>query len=122
MYVKEVETLLGIDRDTIRFYISKGLIQPERDESRYRIYTDETVQTLKRILVLRDLGFGIQQIKALINGAKALDSKELKARIDALSREREDARRAIDICSDMIVHGDKMDFDPDPYFRRRIDR
>ena len=122
MYVKEVETLLGIDRDTIRFYISKGLIQPERDESRYRIYTDETVQTLKRILVLRDLGFGIQQIKALINGAKALDSKELKARIDALSREREDARRAIDICSDMIVHSDKMDFDPDPYFRRRIDR
>ena len=48
MYIKDVENELGIDRETVRFYIGQGLIEPDRDEYNYRVYTDDVVLLLKK--------------------------------------------------------------------------
>lgn len=51
---------------TIRYYDEKGLLKPSlMAESGYRYYTDRDFASLQRILVLRKLGFGLEEIREI---------------------------------------------------------
>ena len=63
MTIKEVEQQLGLSRTTIRFYERENLITPKRDGNTYREYSEEDVAVLKKIVILRKLGFSIEEIK-----------------------------------------------------------
>ena len=55
MKIKEVEELSGMTRANIRFYEKEGLLSPQRKSNGYRDYTEEDVETLKRIRLLRSI-------------------------------------------------------------------
>ncbi len=55
MTIKELEERTGLSRANIRFYEKEGLLSPLRRENGYREYTEEDVQTLQRIKLLRSL-------------------------------------------------------------------
>ena len=67
MKIKELENLLSISRSNIRFYEKQGLFVPERKENNYREYTEQDVYVLKKIIVLRKMGFSIEEIKLIQN-------------------------------------------------------
>lgn len=67
MTVKEVETMLNISRANIRFYENEGLLFPERKSNRYREYSEEDISRLQKIIVLRKLGLGIDEIRQILN-------------------------------------------------------
>lgn len=53
--------------DTIRFYESKGLLNPgERSNSGYRHYTSNAISILKFIQMSKDLGFTLTEIKEFL--------------------------------------------------------
>ena len=57
----------SINRETIRFYERKGLFpQPMRSSSGYRLYDSNAEKTLSFLLRAKDLGFTLQEIKALL--------------------------------------------------------
>ena len=104
--IKEAEEETGITRQNIRFYEKKGLIQPERNkENDYRQYSEEDIQRLKTIKMLRKLDFSVEDIKEVLEGntdftqavRNHLDSlkerkRELSAQINFLEKmEREGA-------------------------------
>ena len=122
MYIKDVEKELGLDRETVRFYIGQGLIEPERDEYNYRVYTDDVVLLLKRVMVLRDLGFGVREIKEHLEGNRNLSPEEMKAKKNALYENIKKTERAIGIIDEIIGSGEGLDFDPDLYFEKRVDK
>lgn len=72
MLVKELESLLGITKDNIRYYESEGLIHPRRKDNGYRDYSEEDAQRLKKVLVLRKLGVPVAEIRDLFSGTKDL--------------------------------------------------
>jgi DNA-binding transcriptional MerR regulator len=90
MKIGEASEKLGISVSNIRFYEKKGLIGPERDEdSKYRNYTQEDLNEIKEIIVLRKMGMSIETItyikkgyvsveEALANQLEALDEEEDK--------------------------------------------
>lgn len=90
MKIGEASERLGISISNIRFYEKKGLIGPERDtESKYRNYTEEDLEEIKQIIVLRKMGMSIEAITyikkgfltvedALTNQLEALDEEEDK--------------------------------------------
>jgi DNA-binding transcriptional MerR regulator len=60
---------------TIRYYDSKGLLKPSVvSDSNYRYYTDSDFAKLQRILVLRSLGFSLEDIAVLSADDKASES------------------------------------------------
>lgn len=60
MRIGEVAKLTGLSDSNIRFYEKKGLLASARvQESKYRDYTQEDVETLKRILLYRKLNISI---------------------------------------------------------------
>lgn len=63
---------------TIRYYDQKGLLKPSlMKDSGYRYYTDRDFASLQRILVLKKLGFALEEIKEItINSSDASFVKE----------------------------------------------
>lgn len=53
---------------TLRHYDEAGLLQPAHVDERtgYRHYTAEQLETLQRILLLKDLGFTLEEVRALL--------------------------------------------------------
>lgn len=68
MTIKEIEILTGLPRTNIRYYEQEGLISPQRSENRYRDYSQEDVQTLLRVRLLRSLDLPLEEIKDLLRG------------------------------------------------------
>lgn len=62
----ELAKLAGVSLRTIRFYDGKGLLKPVGySEAGYRYYNEKSVQELQRILMLKYLGFSLQQIQEM---------------------------------------------------------
>ena len=67
MKIKELENILSISRSNIRFYEKQGLFSPERKDNNYREYTERDIEVLKKIIILRKMGFTVEEIKLIQN-------------------------------------------------------
>ncbi|WP_129582156.1 MerR family transcriptional regulator [Clostridium niameyense] len=85
MKIKEAELLTGLSAKTIRFYESEGLIFVKRNLNGYRQYSEDTINELKKIKILRKLDFSISQIKSLCEN-KVLLCDLLKNRLKDLEQ------------------------------------
>ena len=90
MTIKELETSLGMTRANIRFYEQEGFLTPERGANNYRIYSEEDVETLRKIKLLRQLGLPLDTIKQVQSGELGL----IDIRIPAAAHPGGAARRA----------------------------
>lgn len=67
MRTKDVLIGAKIDRETLRFYETKGLLpKTERAESGYRIYPDETISRIHFIKTAKKAGFTLSEIRELV--------------------------------------------------------
>lgn len=104
MLRNEVQDKTNLSRKAIEYYEEKGLIHPKKLENGYRDYSDEDVEVLKRISLLRNLGLSISEI------ALYLDSKE-----EALASILRRKEHELDICEKrknvlkLIVKGESVD-------------
>ena len=59
--------LTGVNIETIRYYEKIGLLPPpRRSEGRHRLYDRDLTQRLQFVRRSRELGFSIEEIKALL--------------------------------------------------------
>ena len=67
MRIGEIAEKTGLSISNIRFYEKKGLIGPDREkESKYRNYTEEDLERLKQIVLLRKMDFPIEVISNIL--------------------------------------------------------
>lgn len=108
MTIKEVEELTGMTRANIRFYETEGMIHPARNRNSYREYTEQDVETLQKIKLLRTLHLSLEEIKELASGEKML-GMVLDRHMQQLDQERADLDEARRICGLMRSDGVKFD-------------
>ncbi|HSI80282.1 MAG TPA: MerR family transcriptional regulator, partial [Solirubrobacterales bacterium] len=66
--VGRLAALAGITVRTLHHYDEIGLLAPsERSKSGYRLYGPGDVGRLREILTYRELGFGLEEIAALLD-------------------------------------------------------
>ncbi len=95
MKIGEVSKASGVSQRMIRHYEAIGLIAaPARRDSGYRDYSDRDIHRLRFIANARDLGFPIEEIRALLAlwSDEGRASSEVKA--IALARAEELKRKA----------------------------
>lgn len=64
--VGEMAKMAGVSLRTIRFYDTKGLLKPSAySEAGYRLYDLSALAALQKILMLKYLGFSLEQIEEL---------------------------------------------------------
>ena len=88
MTIKEMEDRTGMERANIRFYEKEGLLSPSRLANGYRDYSEEDVETLMRIKLLRSLRMPLEDIRALQLSEKTL-SDTLRMHLQRLTEEKE---------------------------------
>jgi DNA-binding transcriptional MerR regulator/effector-binding domain-containing protein len=81
--IGDFSRLARVTIKTLHHYDEAGLLQPSHvdPQSGYRYYTASQLETLQRILLLKDLGFALEQIRELLNAdadtwAKTLDQRQ----------------------------------------------
>ena len=67
LFIGQVSKQSGLYPRTIRYYETLGLLSPPvRSESRYRLYTPQTVELLRFIKKAKTLGFTLTEIREII--------------------------------------------------------
>ena len=102
MNIKEIEERSGLTRANIRYYEQEGLLAPVRRENKYRDYSEEDLETLLRIALLRSLGFSLEEIRRLQSG-EADFAAAMRERSAALETEGRRLLAARNVC-DAISH------------------
>ena len=97
MNIKDMEQRSGMTRANIRFYEQEGLLSPRRQSNGYRDYSDDDLQQLHRIHLLRTLGLSLEEIRAAQKGELPLD-RLLENRAAALDKQAADAQQYAQLC------------------------
>ncbi|MFB9327187.1 MerR family transcriptional regulator [Paenibacillus aurantiacus] len=94
--IGELSKLAGVSARTIDFYTSSGLIAPEsRSAKNYRLYSDDTLERLKRIEQMKKDKYSLDEIRAKIDSWQKISPDEhvsskltdLQLRLEQLQRE-----------------------------------
>jgi DNA-binding transcriptional MerR regulator len=65
--VGEVAERLGVSPRTIKYYEELGLVRPEaRSPGKFRLYGEEEVERLERILRMKGIGYSLATIRELL--------------------------------------------------------
>lgn len=96
MTIKDVEMLLDIPRATVRFYEKEGLVNPSREGNGYRDYSDEDVEKLKKIVILRKIDMSVEDINDIFDGVKSVN-EVLDANIIKLQKQMNELKGAINL-------------------------
>ncbi len=98
MQINEVCKQTGLTKKAIEYYQCKGLVSPITKENGYREFTDDDLEQLKMIALLRKLDLTIDEIKQvleskdkksalmIIKQAKQIQAKVKLARIDLIEQ------------------------------------
>jgi DNA-binding transcriptional MerR regulator len=60
--IGELEKLTGMNRTALRYYDAEGLIDPERQENGYRLYSDEDVMSLIQLKQMSAFGIELSEM------------------------------------------------------------
>ncbi|MBE6995433.1 MAG: MerR family transcriptional regulator [Ruminococcaceae bacterium] len=109
MKINEVEALVGITKKNIRFYEAEGLLHPRRNsENGYRDYSAEEVEILRRIKLLRKLGFPLEEIRQMQSGLCTVGDG-MRRHLVLLDRERDNLESARHFCAELTDCREKLD-------------
>lgn len=118
MTIKEVEQELGIPRASIRFYEKKNLISPYRSDNDYRDYSEDDVAKLKKIIILRKMGFAVADIENLLAGQSELQPI-IEKNITQLKEQLRELNGALSLSKEMQHKGEDINnFDVGFYWEK----
>lgn len=101
MKINEVEALVNITKKNIRFYEEQGLLSPQRNtENGYRNYSEEDVQVLRQIKLLRKLGVPIEEIRHMLTGVHTVGDG-MRRHLVSLEREKQNLEHSIAFCRNL---------------------
>ena len=104
MTIADMESRTGLTRANIRYYEREGLLCPDRLENGYRNYTEDHVETLLKIKLLRKLSVSLEDIRAIQAGALSLDAV-LERQSRQLGEQMQQLGRARDVCRTICADG-----------------
>src|ERR687889_970790 len=91
--VGEVAERLGVSPRTIKYYEELGLVEPEtRSSGGFRLYGEEDVRRLERILRMKGIGYSLATIRELLavrDAAQEADKVTLLKEVTGRLKERE---------------------------------
>lgn len=105
--IGEAEKITGLTSKSIRLYESKKLLNVTRSGNSYREYTDENIELLKKIKLLRELGIAIADIKLWCDGVIDINVliKKRRRELDELYKQNSSQK---ELCNAILNNELKM--------------
>ena len=104
MKINEVEKQTGISSTNIRYYEQKELLVPRRSsDNNYRVYSNDDIERLKQIKILRMIGIPISEIKEILDEKKSLKNV-MTIRINQITEEEENLAAVKTLCQNIVEY------------------
>lgn len=104
--VHEVSKLMGVSKRTLQYYDKIGLLSPtEYMESGYRLYDDVAVEKLWKILLLKELGYQLKDIKKILDDPDFDIRESIEMQIKVLTNKKERLENLIGYASIIKMTG-----------------
>lgn len=107
--IKDMEELLGIKRSTIRHWEEVGLLnKPSRNviNNSYREYTEDDLNLIWAIKLLRGIGYTITEIQDNIMGNKNFDFyKSISEKVDELEKKENECKLYLNFARSIKLTG-----------------
>jgi DNA-binding transcriptional MerR regulator len=104
--VSQVATLTHLTVRALHHYDDIGLLKPsQRSAAGYRLYDADDLHRLRQVLLFRELGFGLEAVRELIDAAPERQRQALldqRAVVDQQRRHAEALLRAVDATLDSL--------------------
>ncbi|HEL1620029.1 TPA: MerR family transcriptional regulator [Streptococcus suis] len=110
MQVKDVEKLTGLSTKAIRLYEEKGLIEVARNPlNDYRDYSEENVQQLRLIKLLRYFEFSLAEIQGLLTLSEEELQSALREKQQEINQQAEELADKVDLLGQVVKDLGKKD-------------
>lgn len=87
--VTQIAKLTGVSVRTLHHYDAIGLLKPTRvTEAGYRLYDDEALERLYLILLFREIGFPLKEIRGILDAPDFDRNRVLEKQIELLEAKR----------------------------------
>ena len=106
--IGELAEICSVNKETIRYYERKNLLQkPVKNNSGYRIYSEDTVKRVGFIKRMQELGFSLDEIYRLLG---IVDKDEVRcadmfgfvsAKEEEVQKQIEDLKRVVFMLNDL---------------------
>jgi len=94
--IGELSRIAGVSSRTIDFYTSMGLLEPERRSAKnYRLYSDETLDRLKRIVQMKKDKYSLEEIKASLDSWRKVSETLVSSKLTDLQLHLEQLQREV---------------------------
>ncbi|MBC2400080.1 MerR family transcriptional regulator [Clostridium tetanomorphum] len=118
MTTNQVCKILNITLKSLIIYEQYGIVVPKREKNNYRNYSEDDLFKLRTIILLKELGFSLKDIKNLIDKnnygnsqftrSLYLQLRAVERKIDELNNVKNTLKTSID---KMLEHDFKLDYD-----------
>ncbi|MDD7793577.1 MerR family transcriptional regulator [Clostridium sp. 'White wine YQ'] len=109
--VKEVSDLTGVSVRALHYYDEIGLLKPSKvTDSGYRLYDDETLDTLHQILFFKELDISLKEIKDIMSNPNFDKKQALKNQKELLILKRDRLNDLIELINKRIRGENAMSF------------
>ncbi|ATD01417.1 MerR family transcriptional regulator [Pseudoalteromonas spongiae] len=102
MFIGEFSKRVGTTTKTIRHYEAIGLLPEAKRQGRYRVYDERYIETVKQIRLAQSLGFSLNQIKQLCQGANINYGLPKHVLLTALSEREAQLKTQITKCQQQL--------------------
>lgn len=96
--IKEVAVLSGVSVRTLQYYDEIGLLKPAKvTGAGYRLYDEESINTLQQILLFKELEFPLKDIKRIMENPNFNEKEALSRQKTLLKAKRDRLNRLLDL-------------------------
>lgn len=91
--IRKLAEEFGLSRTTLLYYDSIGILSPsDRSNKNYRLYSEEDKEKLKKIIMFREMGLKLSEIKKLLNAGSRKTTGILEKQLFEISKKINDLR------------------------------
>lgn len=101
--IDKLAKMAGVSARTLRYYDQIGLLKPKRTPSGYRVYGKAEVDRLQQILLYREMGIPLEEIKKIIASPDFDRVNALRTHLEGLLSRREQLDLLIENVQKSIV-------------------
>ncbi|MGE6260699.1 MerR family transcriptional regulator [Heyndrickxia sporothermodurans] len=90
--IQEVSRILGMPKDTLRYYDRIGIVSPSREDNRYRRYSRDDLIDLMNVQIMQYADFSLDEMRGIL-GLRKMENidfaycEEVSAFLDAKNAE-----------------------------------
>jgi len=86
--INEVSALTGITKRTLQYYDDEGLLQVRRDENNSRMYDEDDLLRLWKILIYKEMGFKLSEIRIILDMSEELQLGAIEERMNIIASKK----------------------------------